>query len=166
MKSTNWKDVAELTGIVAIVASLVFVGMQMQQDRVHARAELGADSFAHLASMSLEMTSAEFATTFAKALDRPDELTTVEQLQMNAYLRAFMYLVLRDCYLKEREVFVECEIIVREYGPIYFGNSYAQSWWRLEAPTKQTFLPDWVDSVITGFDPESTRKQLEALGRP
>jgi hypothetical protein len=135
----------------------------MQQDRVHARAELGADSFAHLASISLEMTSAEFATTFAKALDRPDELTTTEQLQVNGYLQAFMYLVLRDCYLKEREVFVECKIIVREYGPIFFGNPYAQSWWRLQAPKEQTFLPDWVDSVITGFDPDSTRKQLEEL---
>jgi len=163
MKSTNWKDVAELTGIVAIVASLVFVGMQIQQDRVHARAELGADSFAHLASISLAMTSEDFAATFAKALDQPDQLTTAEQLQVDSYLRAFMFMVLRDCYLKEREVFVECKIIVREYGPIFFGNSYAQSWWRLEAPKDQTFLPDWVDSVITGFDPESTRKQLDAL---
>ena len=33
MKSTSWKDIAELTGIAAIVASLVFVGMQLQQDR-------------------------------------------------------------------------------------------------------------------------------------
>ena len=100
MKSTNWKEVAELIGIVAIVASLVFVGMQMQQDRVHARAELGAESFANLASMSLELTSAEFATAFAKAIEKPGELTTAEKLQVNGYLDAFTYLVLRDCYLK------------------------------------------------------------------
>ena len=31
MKSANWKDVAELIGISAIVASLVFVGLQMKQ---------------------------------------------------------------------------------------------------------------------------------------
>lgn len=33
MQSTNWKDIAELVGIAVIVASLVFVGMQMRQDR-------------------------------------------------------------------------------------------------------------------------------------
>ena len=33
MKSTNWKDTAELIGIAAIVASLVFVGLQMMQAR-------------------------------------------------------------------------------------------------------------------------------------
>ena len=33
MKSTNWKDVAELIGIAAIVASLLFVGLQMKQSQ-------------------------------------------------------------------------------------------------------------------------------------
>jgi hypothetical protein len=33
LKSTNWKDTAELIGIAAIVASLIFVGWQMKQDR-------------------------------------------------------------------------------------------------------------------------------------
>ena len=33
MKNTNWKDIAELSGIAAIVASLIFVGLQIQQDQ-------------------------------------------------------------------------------------------------------------------------------------
>ena len=33
MKNTNWKDIAELLGIAAIVASLIFVGLQMRQDQ-------------------------------------------------------------------------------------------------------------------------------------
>ena len=33
MKTTNWKDIAELVGIAAIVASLIFVGVQLKQDR-------------------------------------------------------------------------------------------------------------------------------------
>ena len=160
---TNWREIAELIGIAAIVASLVFVGMQMRQDRVHARAELGADSFAHLASISLELTSAEFAATFAKALEHPEQLTTIEQLQVNGYLHAFVYLVIRDCYLMERAVFTECEIIVREYGPRFFGNPYAQSWWRLQNPAELSFLPEWVDSVITGIDPAFNLQQLEAV---
>ena len=163
MKDTNWKDVAELIGIVAIVASLVFVGMQMQQDRVHARAELGADSFSNLATLSIELTSTEFATTFANAIERPEELTTAEKLQVNGYLEAFTYLVIRDCYLKERGVFVECEIIVREYGQRFFGNHYAQSWWKSQRPGDLSFMPGWVDSAITGIDPESNVGLLDAL---
>lgn len=46
MRKTDWKDIAELVGIVAIVASLVFVGIQLRQDRTLARAELAAISMA------------------------------------------------------------------------------------------------------------------------
>ena len=33
MKPTDWKSIAELIGISAIVVSLIFVGIQLQQDR-------------------------------------------------------------------------------------------------------------------------------------
>jgi len=33
VKTANWKDTAELIGITAIVASLIFVGLQMKQAR-------------------------------------------------------------------------------------------------------------------------------------
>jgi len=39
MKSRDWKDIAELIGITAIVASLLFVGLQMKQSQDIASAE-------------------------------------------------------------------------------------------------------------------------------
>ncbi len=33
MSNTNWKDIVELVGISAIVASLIFVGLQMKQSQ-------------------------------------------------------------------------------------------------------------------------------------
>jgi len=32
LKKASWKDIAELVGIAAIIASLIFVGVQIQQD--------------------------------------------------------------------------------------------------------------------------------------
>ena len=43
MNKSNWKDIAELVGIAAIVASLIFVGLQLRQDRQFALAENAAD---------------------------------------------------------------------------------------------------------------------------
>jgi hypothetical protein len=43
MKNTNWKDTAELIGIVAIVASLIFVGLQLMQDRRLTQAQIVGD---------------------------------------------------------------------------------------------------------------------------
>ena len=39
MKDANWKDIVELVGIAAIVASLIFVGLEIQQSREIARLE-------------------------------------------------------------------------------------------------------------------------------
>lgn len=163
MKSTNWKDVAELVGIAAIVASLVFVGLQMRQDRVFARSELGAASFESLASLRQLMIDPEFAATYAKMLERPEQLTAAEQLQVNAYLDAAKFLIVRECYLKERGIFTECEIMVRQYGPYFFGNSYAQSWWQLQSPSELNFLPAWVNDEITGIDSEHNLGELRAI---
>ena len=51
MKSTNWKDFAELIGIAAIVASLIFVGLQMRQAEVIARSEMNASVLANRIEM-------------------------------------------------------------------------------------------------------------------
>lgn len=55
MKSPHWKDVAELVGIAAIVASLIFVGLQMKQSQeiaiaaqYHERAALAAEMFSNI----------------------------------------------------------------------------------------------------------------------
>ena len=40
MSTSNWKDFAELFGIAAIVASLIFVGLQMKQSHEIALAEI------------------------------------------------------------------------------------------------------------------------------
>jgi len=52
LKSTSWKDTAELIGIAAIVASLIFVGLQMKQNheialagQYQARAEVTLDLY-------------------------------------------------------------------------------------------------------------------------
>ena len=40
MKAMNWKSFAELTGITAIVGSLIFVGLQIRQEQVIALSEI------------------------------------------------------------------------------------------------------------------------------
>ena len=51
MKSNNWKDFAERIGIAAIVASLIFVGLQMRQAEVIAKSEMHASYLANRIEM-------------------------------------------------------------------------------------------------------------------
>lgn len=163
MEFRKFNEIAELVGIVAIVASLIFVGLQMRQDHMIARSELAAGSFESLASLRLEMTGTEFAATYARMLEQPQQLTTAEKLQVNAYLDAAKFLIIRECYLVLREIFTECNVLVREYAPYFFGNSYAQTWWRLQAPRNLSFLEGWVDDEISGIDPQYNLKELRTI---
>jgi len=61
MKTTNWKDIAEVIGIAAIVASLIFVGLQMKQSQdiavagqYQARADAALEF--HIADMQSDAT--------------------------------------------------------------------------------------------------------------
>ncbi len=64
MKSGNWKDAAELVGMAAIVASLVFVGLQMRQTQDIAVTDSGWNSV--LAEIEARHAIDEFPEIWAK----------------------------------------------------------------------------------------------------
>lgn len=163
MIQKRWRDAFELLGLVAIVASLIFVGMEIQQERDLARSDLAAQSFENTSTFHLTLTSPDFAKTYAKALENPNNLTTDEKLQIDGYLRAFVALIRRECYLTERYVFSECRGIVHGIGPNVFGSRYAQAWWKLNKPDVGLYFPEWVDSVVTSFDPDHNLQMLEQI---
>ena len=57
MKSTDWKQFAELIGIAAIVASLVFVGLQLQQEEDVAVSQLSYELNARILEWSSLVSS-------------------------------------------------------------------------------------------------------------
>jgi len=91
LKPINWKDTAELIGLGAIFASLVFVGLQLRQDREVAVGQIYQSSLQ--AMIELDSTMAEHAEVWAKAHNGSD-LTDAETVVLNRLinmwrLRAF-----------------------------------------------------------------------------
>ena len=80
LKSTNWKDTAELFGIAAIVVSLVFVGLQLKQDRVVALGQTYQSSLQ--SAIEVNAAIAEHAEIWAKA-SKTSELTDAETVVIN-----------------------------------------------------------------------------------
>ena len=85
MKRTNWKDILELIGIAAIVASLLFVGLQMKQDQEIAQAQAIVDASAVVTELNqFIVTNRE---VWIKGLDGA-ELSVEENLTFRALCRA------------------------------------------------------------------------------
>ena len=139
---------AEIIGILAVVVSLVFVGVQLQQDRTIARAELGSQSFEYFSEIDQTINDPNFAPLYAKMLQNPDQLSTEEMLRINAFYGIVIGLMYRECYLTQRGVFAECEKATRDTIRRYFGNEYAKTWWRHTSMKHDVELPTWVDDEI------------------
>ena len=104
MKSSNWKDVAELVGIAAIVASLLFVGLELRQSQAIALSE----AYQQRAAIEISNASAiasvpGYLSGLAKLYDggSSEDLTTVEYIAHEHYLGATLGIWENDFYQYE-----------------------------------------------------------------
>ena len=97
MKAIDWRGVAELVGIAAIIASLIFVGFQLRQEQRIAVSQIGqADAES---SAQIDLAIAEHAEVWLKS-NKGQNLTEIEQVVMNRlvstlYRRARIEAVMR-----------------------------------------------------------------------
>ncbi len=169
MVQLRWRELFEAVGLIAIVGSLVFVGVQLRQDHVIARSELTSGSFQIVISLQQSLTNPAFAKTFSKMLDQPDDLSLDEKVQIDNFFSSLNTMYIRECYLKGRGILAECDAVVRNTARKYFGNRYGQSWWRLYGfkgnESDELFpFPNWVGAEIENYDPNAYRQMLEDTG--
>ena len=148
----SWKDVAEFVGIIAIVASLLFVGLQLQQDRQLARAELGSNANEFMGVVDLQMSDPDVGRVWAKMLASPQDLSVAEMVQVDGILRSAYVMMLRECYLVVMEVFAECATLVGVVARNYFSNRYAQAWWRHSHKPSDFNADEVINEIISGLD--------------
>ena len=138
MKNTDWKDIAELVGIAAIVASLVFVGLELRQSQAIALSE------AYQQRTAIEISNASafagvpgYMSGLAKLSDggSSDDLTTVEHIAQEHYLAAAFGIWENDYYQYEQGFLPEdhwaktygnmvCDLSLPLYREIYLSGGW------------------------------------------
>jgi hypothetical protein len=156
MTKFNWRALGEVVGLFSVVASLIFVGFQLKLDHTLARSELASEGFTSMSRIAEQFSDPQFSALYAKMLEQPTELSVEEMVRINGFLTQVTDLIARECYLTERGVYVECDNLVNDSVRRYFGNAYAQSWWRVADTRPQVVLPPWLDDKIN-----NTSQQLE-----
>ena len=96
MADRNWKDIAEFVGIAAIVASLVFVGLQMRQSHEIAlseahqqRAAMTSDAFIAL-SENEQALAALLVAVPSDISDIPDGIEPAEYIAFQYWMMGIM----------------------------------------------------------------------------
>jgi len=126
MKNTDWKSTAELIGIAAIVASLIFVGLQLKQDRdVAERTVLFSATEARFQWAELVRES---SGVWNKGL-AGEELTDEERTEFDA-LASSWELAHYTYYRAQELAFLDSSRFVREWALELYTHTGLLEWWR------------------------------------
>ena len=91
MSFDRWKDVAELVGIVSIVASLVFVGVQLRQGQQSLESEVVFGEMVVFQELLSRIDqNADLANALALARDDPASLSPGQRIQAKAWLEEWL----------------------------------------------------------------------------
>ncbi len=151
----NWKSIAEFLGITAVVASLVFVGLQLQQAQDIAIAEMNASGVAN----TLEENNAVMDNVDVWMRGNADENLTSAEAEI--YLRLLTNMNNRFYFIVQQQerlgVGDDAVLDVAEFAGFLYENPGAKRVWRaredrlgkyrgLIKPSEIT-TSDWIELV-------------------
>jgi hypothetical protein len=127
MKKANWKDVAELIGIASIVASLIFVGLEMRQAQQIALAD--GQITAASATMSYEAIILNHPDIWTRGKSgevlNPGESAIFENLVIATNDMAFARMAFSGLLSEDLDV----EFAVHDFAAFLFENPGARTVW-------------------------------------
>jgi hypothetical protein len=120
----------QLGANIGIVAGLVLVWMQINQNSELARASLFSEHQNGWMEIDQSLQSENFAQVLQKAIEEPENLSTSEMLEMRGYIYPHMDQFARTLVLYQLGVFKNdpTETIGEAVADV-FGNRYSQAWW-------------------------------------
>ena len=148
MRNPEWKGTAEFVGIAAILAGLIFVYMEIQQNGDIARAELASGTAERIDAVYEHLSDPGFSIVYAKSLHKPDELTEAERIQLNAFYERVFRIFGREYALFHFGVSDDFEMIPTQIAPVFFRSKYGQTWWSIRKETVTPRLVETIDRVL------------------
>ena len=146
MGSKNWKDIAELAGISAIIASLIFVGLELNQSRDAALSEASAS---HLSTrVELNNFIGEHAEIWVKG-NSGTELSDVEFAIYKKIIENMHWVVWNGWRHNRRfEVDTNRKIIVADFANFLHRNPGALATWNHYLEDRETAR----QLLVSGYD--------------
>ena len=163
MKSSDWKSTAELIGIAAIVASLVFVGLQMRQTQSIAMSDGNLANASNKIERNiaiLENSEVWVRGNTGQKLDENDSVVFRYLVQTSLDTTFFEFVRLRQ--LDEHEI---ADSVVAEFTVYLFENPGARIIWAEDELKSEKYRTLLSGSQIAGRRAfaESVNKKLSSL---
>lgn len=132
---------AEVVSAIAIVGSLIFVGLQIRQNTDHLRR--GENNATMEQASATRLLTIDMAEILVKSRKGVDALSDVEMLKISTYYREAMWSSFQ-IFDRERGGYLDEGDWQRSSPAGLLANPVARSWWE---EAKQTFPPAFVSAV-------------------
>jgi len=162
------REIAEVTGVVSVVAGLMLVAYQINQATRIASAQARAEYSAGWRSVDATRQSENFAEVLAKSIYHPNELTPGEVLELDAYYTGIMDQI--ESAKANWEAGIRSShwsTTVDFLAPTYFGNEFARAWWNQSKEQYARGLGEEfvaaMDAAMKPADSDRQKRLIEAL---
>lgn len=160
-KLDNWLGVI---GNLAVVIGLIVVALELHQNSIVANGELTSQFQANWQEIDRSRQDPAFARTYAKSIERPEQLTLAEKVQLDGYYWTVMDQLELARMLVESELFNSSyEDIVRPNVRIVFTTPYAQSWWNSYKEFAHPVTAAIVDDELERTPTEAAQEFFDAI---
>ena len=146
MSAPNWKGTAEVVGVIAIVGSLIFVGLQIKQEQEIALAEINLSLLA--SEIELNIAIGENAEVWAKG-NAGENLTRAERILYDRLLESLSY-----SYRTSRRQYLQFEqqraakVTLAQFAFFLHRNPGAREAWQSRSDRE---AEDW-PKLVPGFN--------------
>jgi len=132
---------------VALLAGLVLVAYELNQNRALARMDLVNEGNVVQNQIWANLMGEVPGDVIARAIECPEEMTYADFMAMDAFLFTSMNTLYRNYELAEEGIFTaeEWRQSVETYASWFLGNPFGRAWWTEEA---RTFFPSEFASYV------------------
>lgn len=152
MAKSNWKDTAELVGIVAILVGLYFVYTEIRQNRIIAQAEINTVTLQSLMDQRRWLSDPEFSKIYLKGLNAPGDTTEAERFRLHQFFDSVIISYEFEYTNYNYGIFTEYTGVATATSPAFFGTGYGRIWWNVTRKTTNPAIAIIIDNAISELD--------------
>jgi hypothetical protein len=165
MKKIDLGQTLSIVANVGVLAGILLLVYELNQTRELAQAQFEVDRDTAFQESELGMIGADLATIWEKAIFDPGSLSGSEIRTLDAFY-AIQLSRYGSAFDLERAGFRpsgSTRLLLQSGVTSYFGNSFAQLWWRYSRKDWDSDFAELMDEVISSVDAAANKEWIERI---
>jgi len=153
-----------VVGHVAVIIGLVVVAVELRQGATVANGELTAEFMSNWQELDRSRQELAFAEVYAKSIENPQDLTLVEQVQLDGYYWVIMDQLDLARMLVDLNLFDSTfEEILRTNVRLNFTTPYSRAWWNSYSSDADPATAAIVNDELSRLPVDTQQRQFRSI---